>query len=155
MKIWMIALAIAGAVGTGSTQQPRTDTQRDAIVAHERAGLDALKSGDVKAFADSTAEDAVFVDAAGPASKAEVVRNVAGFRLTDYTMSDIRFVPLGKDSGLIVYRLTESGTSHGHEFTAKVIVSSIWTKHGGKWLCEFSQETAARAAPAPVAPAAR
>ena len=132
-------------------QQP--DAFRDAVVAQERAGLDALKVGDVKAFADSTAEDAIFVDSSGIASKAQVVANVGGFRLTDYTMSDIHFLALSKDSGLISYRMVESGTSHGHDFTAKVLVSSVWTKRGGKWLCTFSQETPVpKAASQPAAP---
>jgi ketosteroid isomerase-like protein len=148
-------LLTLGWMGVSHAQQPGNDAMRDEIVAQERAGLDALKRGDVQAFADATADDAVFVDAAGPATKAEVVKNVQGFRLTDYAISDVRFVRLAADSGLIVYRITETGTSHGHEFTAKVIVSSIWAKHGGKWLCEFSQETAARQAPAAVMPVSR
>jgi hypothetical protein len=73
-----------------------------------------------------------------------VVKNVAGFRLSDYTMTDVRFVALSADSGLIVYRLAESGTSHGKEFAAKVHVSSLWLRQGGRWLCMFSQETAAK-----------
>jgi len=59
-------------------------------------------------------------------------------------MDDVRFVPVSADSGLIVYTLTESGTSHGKEFAAKVNVSALWLKRDGKWLCAFSQETAAR-----------
>ena len=131
--------------GLGSAQQEvRTDALRDEIVAQERAGLDALKTGDLTAFANSTADDAVFVDAAGPASKEQVMRNVAGFRLSDYSMSDVRFVALSADSGLIVYRIAETGTSHGKEFTAKAIVSSLWVRRGGKWMCMFSQETATK-----------
>jgi ketosteroid isomerase-like protein len=117
---------------------------RDEIVARERAGLDALKVGDLSAFAASIAEEAVFVDAHGPAGKAQVVKTTAAFRLTAYTMSDIRFVPLAKNSGLIVYHMEESGNSHGRDFTAQVHVSSIWLKRRGKWLCMFSQETMAR-----------
>jgi len=153
MRICNVSAAVtfmAMAAAIACAQQSSATALRDEIVTHERAGLDALKTGDTKAFADATAEDAVFVDAAGPATKADVVRNVGAFRLTDYAMSDIRFVALAADSGLIVYRLTESGSSHGHDFTAKVVVSSIWVKHGGKWLCEFSQETAARPAPTPA-----
>ena len=145
------AVLILLAAACGHAQQPhkrapsaRGDALRDEIVAQERAGLDALKTGDLTAFANSTADDAVFVDAAGPAGKAEVLKNTANFRLSDYTMSDVRFVPLSRDSGLIVYRLAESGTSHGKEFTGKVNVSSLWLKRGGKWVCVFSQETGAK-----------
>jgi ketosteroid isomerase-like protein len=122
----------------------RADGLQDQIVAQERVGLDALKTGDLTAFANSTADDAIFVDAHGPAGKAQVMKNTAEFRLHDYTISDLRFVPLSADSGLIVYKIAESGASHGREFTAQVYVSSIWTKRDGKWVCLFSQETAAR-----------
>jgi ketosteroid isomerase-like protein len=133
-------------VGLGHAQQPQpaTDALRDEIMAQERAGLDALKTGDVAAFADTMAEDAIFIDSHGPASKAEVVKNVAGFRPLQFTMTDVRFVGLSADSGLITYLLTESGTTHGKEFAAKVHVASLWLRRGGKWVCVFSQETAAK-----------
>lgn len=123
---------------------PAEDALREQIVAQERAGLDALKTGDLTTFGASTAEDAIFVDAHGPATKAEVMEHTADFRLHDYTMADVRFLPLSADSGLIVYTLTESGSSHGKDFSARVHVSSLWRKRDGKWLCEFSQETGAR-----------
>jgi ketosteroid isomerase-like protein len=116
----------------------------DEIVAQERAELDSLKTGDMTAFANLLADDAVLVDDRGPAGKAEVLRHTADFRLQKYTMTDVRFVGLSADSGLIVYQLEESGTSHGKEFTVKVHVSALWMKRGGKWVCVFGQETAAR-----------
>jgi hypothetical protein len=120
------------------------------IVAKEREGLEALKIGNVEAFANLTAEEAVFVDAAGPATKAEVVKNVAGFTLTDYSIEDVRFVPLSPESGLIAYKIHEKGVSHGHEFAAQAYISSIWAERAGKWVCLFSQETAARMPPKPA-----
>ena len=120
------------------------DTLKEKILAHERQGLDSLKTGDLAAFGASTADEAVFVDAHGPADKAQVLKNTAEFRLTEYAIEDVHFLPLSSKSGLIAYHLTESGTSHGKQFTAKVYVSSIWAVRKGKWLCLFSQETAAR-----------
>jgi hypothetical protein len=120
------------------------DKLQSAILAKERQGLDCLKTGNLAAFAALTADDAVFVDAHGPASKAEVVKNTSEFRLDDYTIEDVKFVPLSSKSGMITYKLAESGTSHGKQFKAKVYVSSIWAERKGKWLCLFSQETAAR-----------
>jgi hypothetical protein len=124
-----------------------SDALEQQIVAKEREGLDALKTGNVEIFANLTAEEAVFVDAAGLATKAEVMKNVAGFTLTDYSTEDVRFVPLSKASGLISYKIHEKGVSHGHEFTAQAYVSSIWAQRAGKWFCLFSQETAARMPP--------
>ncbi|MGA2536363.1 MAG: nuclear transport factor 2 family protein [Terracidiphilus sp.] len=114
------------------------------IVSEEREGLDALKAGEPERFGDLTADEAVMVDDHGPASKAQVLKNVAGFRLTDYTMDDVRFVPISENTGLISYKIVEKGISHGHEFVAQAYISSVWTERGTKWLCLFSQETAAR-----------
>ena len=137
------------AVGKGTATAQATapaggNTLREEIVAQERAELDSLKAGDMAAFANFLADDAVFLDAAGAAGKAEVMKNTAGFRLREYTMTDVRFVALATDSGLIAYRMAETGTSHGKEFAAKVYVSALWLKRDGRWLCVFSQETAAK-----------
>ena len=114
------------------------------IVAQERRGLDALKSGDLAAFAGLTADDAVFVDPHGLATKAEVMKNVSEFRLEDYTIEDVRLVPLSDRSGLIAYKLSESGVSHGRKFKANAFISAVWAERDGHWLCLFSQETGAK-----------
>jgi hypothetical protein len=123
---------------------PQQDALQTKILAKERQGLDSLKTGNLAEFAALTADDAVFVDAHGPADKAQVVKNTSEFRLDDYTIEDVKSVPLSSKSGLISYKLTESGTSHGKQFKAKVYVSSIWVERKGKWICLFSQETQAR-----------
>jgi hypothetical protein len=142
--ILLVAIGYAQPQKSAEASESPTDALRERIVAQERAGLDALKTGDLTVFGASTADDAIFVDAHGPATKAEVMEHTAESRLHDYTMADVKFIPLSADSGLIVYSLTESGASHGKEFTARVYVSSLWLKRDGKWLCEFSHETGAR-----------
>jgi len=137
----------ARSVESRGSSQATSGSLQQQIVAKEREGLDALKSGNVEIFANLTAEEAVFVDAAGLATKADVMKNVAGFTLTDYSMEDVRFVPLSAESGLISYKIHEKGVSHGHEFAAQAYVSSIWAQRAGRWLCLFSQETAARMPP--------
>jgi len=130
------AAALQTAAAKGSLEEQ--------IVRKEREGLDALKAGEPERFGELTADEAVLVDAHGAATKAQVLKNVAGFRLTDYSMEDVRFVPVSAKSGLIAYKIHETGVSHGKEFTAQAYVSSLWTMRGKKWLCLFSQETAAR-----------
>ncbi len=120
------------------------NTLQDKILAKERQGLDCLKTGNLAQFAALTADHALFVDAHGPAGKAEVLKNTSELRLDDYTITDVKFVPFSSKSGLIAYTITEAGTSHGKQFKAKVYVSSIWAERRGKWLCLFSQESLAR-----------
>jgi len=114
------------------------------ILAKERQELECLKNGDTAKFASLVAENAMFVDAHGAAGKTEILKHTAEFRLQDFVMEDVRFVPLSSTSGLLIYKATETGTSHGKQFSATVYVSAIWVKREGKWLCVFSQETAAR-----------
>jgi ketosteroid isomerase-like protein len=133
---------------SNSSAQPATEsdfeTLKKHVMAREREELDALKTGDLQRFAALIADDAVFVDDHGPATKAEIVSHTAEFRLTEYAMDDVRFVPVSRDSGLISYKIAEKGTSHGRDFAATVYVSALWVHRGDKWLCVFSQETAAR-----------
>jgi hypothetical protein len=141
--ILALAVAIPAAVVLAHPSLAQGSLQ-DQVVSHERMGLDALKTGDLTLFANLTADDAVFVDDHGPADKATVVQNTSQFRLTDYTMANIKFVAISPAAGLISYDMTENGTSHGREFSAHVFVSSVWAERAGKWVCLFSQETAAR-----------
>jgi len=131
-----------------SIAAPSDASLQDQVVAAERSGLDALKKGDVARFGDLTADEAVFVDDHGPATKAQVLQNVVGFTISDYSMDDIHFVRVSPDTGLISYKLTEKGSSHGHDFAAQVYISSVWTHRANNWLCLFSQETAVRKPPA-------
>jgi ketosteroid isomerase-like protein len=117
---------------------------QDQIVAKERQELEALKTGDKEGFANLLADDALFLDPRGTGTKAEVVSHVTDFRLEEYSMEDIKFVPLSANSGLIAYKLTQKGNAHGKEFSTKAYASAIWTKRADKWLCIFSQETPAR-----------
>ncbi len=120
------------------------DAMKDALVAQERAGLEALKVGDVTTFGSMVGEDAVFVDDHGAATKAQVMKNVGDFRILEYAMDDVRLVRVSDSAGLIVYKLTERGASHGREFAATVYASTLYALRGGKWVSLFSQETAAR-----------
>jgi hypothetical protein len=152
MKLTAFALLFgaAAACSQPAAAQAATDPLEAQVVAAERAGLDALKAGDLARFGNLTAAEAIFVDAAGIASKDQLMQNVNGFALTDYQMDSIRFERLSARTGLISYHVVEKGNSHGHEFTASVYVSSIWSRRAGQWVCLFSQETAARRPPAPA-----
>jgi ketosteroid isomerase-like protein len=125
------------------------DVNRDALIAAARAGLDALKTGDVAGYEAMITDDAVIVDADGLERKPDLVKRLADMQLKDYTMSDVRFVPVSSDNGVVSYTLTESGTDHGKPFTAKMNVSSVWERGGGGfgrggYVCVFQQETPAK-----------
>ena len=139
--VLLVLLTCCTFVPSAMTQAPDLQQQ---IVAKEREELEALKAADYQKFADLIADDAVFVAPQGMAAKSEVVENVRDFKLLDFTMSDIRFVPLSANSGVVAYKLTETARSHGQEFTTEVYASAVWIQRDGKWVSIFSQETPAR-----------
>ena len=136
----LIAFAAVAVVARGAD---RAALQKQAE-AKERQELDCLKSGDYDQFAGLIADDAVFLDRRGTAGKAEVVSNTRSVRLTEYTMSNIKFVRVSDNAEMLLYQLDETGTIRGNAFTAKVNISALWTNRGGKWVCLFSQETATK-----------
>ena len=155
-QLWKVGLLVLLSGALACAQQPGQpplpqmpanggDVYRDQIIASERAGLEAQKSGDTTVFAAAASDDALFVDSHGTASKAEKLKELAGLRLTEYTMTGVRFVPVSAEGGLVSYTLTESGSSQGKKFSARFYVSSVWVRSGRQFVCVFSQETVAPA----------
>ena len=146
----MVVLGVCTSFLTAQTAMPAAESPlEEQILSKEREGLEALKAGNLQRFAALTSDEAVLVDDHGPATKAQVMQNVANFKLTDFSIEDVHFVPIAADTGLISYKITESGNSHGHPFSAQAYISSVWTRRGSDWVCLFSQETGVRKPPPP------
>ncbi len=137
----MILITLLICVGAVVALKHTESSLQDQILAKEREELDALKTGNIAAFANLLADEAVFLNSHGASNKAEVVQHIADLKLLDYSMEDVRFVPVAPKTGLIVYKLTQKGASNGKEFTGKANVSALWSEREGKWVCLFSQET--------------
>jgi ketosteroid isomerase-like protein len=142
-----VLLGFAICVARSSTlldQNASKSSMEQQVVSKEREELEALKSGDSEAFGNLIAEDAVFVNERGAAGKAQLLRDVAGAKLTDYAMDNVEFRRIAANTGLITYKMSEKGISHGNEFAGRVYASAVWTQRGAKWVCLFSQETPAQ-----------
>ena len=123
---------------------PSVQSLQNEVVARERQELEALKNGKIQEFADLMAEDAIFVDSHGTASKAEVMGHINDLKLVEYSMADVKFVPVSPDSGVIAYKLTQKGREQGKDFADTVYASALWVKRSGKWVCLFTQESPAQ-----------
>jgi hypothetical protein len=67
------------------------DSIHQQIISKEREELDSLEAGNLELLGNLLADDVVFVDAQGPASKAEVLKNAVEFRLLECSTEDVRF----------------------------------------------------------------
>jgi ketosteroid isomerase-like protein len=142
--ITVIAITVLIGFAANLAESVVPESMEDQIVAKEREELDAMKAGNIAAFANLLADDAVFLNSHGPSPKAEVVKHIADFKLLDYAIDDVHYVSVGPKTGLIVYKLTQKAAAGGQEFTSRAHISALWTERDGKWVCLFSQESAAK-----------
>jgi hypothetical protein len=83
-SICIVAIAVCSGLLVAYGQPLFKESIEQQIIAKEREELEALKRGDLNAFANFIADEAVFVNAQGPDGKAQVVKNVADFKLLDF-----------------------------------------------------------------------
>ncbi|HEX8338248.1 MAG TPA: nuclear transport factor 2 family protein, partial [Pyrinomonadaceae bacterium] len=127
-------------------------TQAD-LEARERAAYDAMKAKNWDAFAALLADDFVAVGSDGTHNKAETVEYLKKYDLTEYTLSDVRFLKVDADLALLTYTMTDKSTYEGKPSPGKPVrSSSAWVNRGGKWLNVYHQESevAEAAAPSPT-----
>jgi hypothetical protein len=131
-----------------ATATPAGPTQAD-IEAKERAIWDAIKAKNWDAFAGMISDDFVIVSGDGVQTKAQMMDAIKKYDLTEYTLSDFRFVKVDADLAVITYTSTEKSSYDGHPSPGKPTrASSAWVNKGGKWVAAYHQETEAEAAPA-------
>jgi hypothetical protein len=130
--------ANAAATATPAAAGP---TQAD-VEAKERQVWDALKAKNWDAFAGMMADDFVTVSADGVQTKAQMMGEIKKYDLTEYTLSDFRFVKVDADLAVITYTATEKSSYDGHPMPSKPKrASSAWVNKGGNWLAAYHQET--------------
>ena len=116
-------------------------TQAD-IEARERAAYDAIKAKNWDALAAMLADDFHLVGSDGVQDKAGTVEVLKKYDLTEYTLSDVRFLKVDADLGVITYTMTEKSTMDGKPSPGKPVrASSAWVNRGGKWLSAYHQES--------------
>ena len=131
-----------------ATATPAGPTQAD-IEAKERAIWDAIKAKNWDAFAGMLSDDFVIVGGDGVQTKSQMMDDIKKYDLTEYTLSDFRFVKVDADLAVITYTSTEKSSYDGRPSPGKPTrASSAWVNKGGKWLAAYHQETDVESAPA-------
>ncbi len=147
VAIALAAMAFLGALKpAGVSAQAQTASMSDSqmqaqIEAKEREGLRELETGDLTHFRELMAENGIFVDSHARSTREQVLADVGGFRLTDFSMTQVKFVRVAAETGLISYEFSDEGVAHAHAFATHTWVSSLWTRRGGRWECLFSQSS--------------
>jgi hypothetical protein len=118
-----------------------------ALVANERAVMDAVAKGNAAAFKEHVAADSWAVDPmSGRMSTADFL---AGFdkmtkemKLTSWDLSDVKTYWADPNVAVVTYQWTGQGTYQGRPIPSPLWASTVWAKRGGKWMAVYHQETA-------------
>ena len=114
------------------------------LIARERQVWEAYKHKDAAAVRDLVSDDSYSVEDAdgGVITKAQALQNLPDLAIDDYTMENIRVIPINSSAAVVRYRVKVQGSSHGEPFTPHwSTVSSVWVKRKGKWQNFLYQET--------------
>lgn len=160
-------LTVAAACAAPPANPPTVDTNRNTnvsetasapateadAIAKEKAIWDTIKQKNFEAFADMLAEDQVEVATDGVHDKAQSIAAVKLFEPSEVIFSDWKFLPVDKDSFVVVYTAATKGKYQGKEF--KPITAhcgSAWVRRNNKWLAVYHQECAVKKLPPPPPP---
>lgn len=71
-------------------------------------------------------------------------QEIAAAPIGDYSLTEVRAVPLGPDSALVNYLADVDVPSNGSPMRVKFVVGEIWLKRSGQWKCRYYQATLAK-----------
>jgi hypothetical protein len=160
-------LTVAAACAAPPANPPTVDTNRNTnaaetasapmtetdAIAKEKAIWDTIKQKNFDAFADMLAEDQVEVATDGVHDKAQSIAAVKPFEPSEVIFSDWKFLPVDKDSFVVVYTAATKGKYQGKVFPPITAhCSSAWVRRNNKWLAVYHQECAVKKMPPPPPP---
>lgn len=124
-----------------SKAAPATD---EALLANERAMLEALEKHDADAFQAMVAPGAWSVDANGLSKVSDFIPVIPQMAMTNWKMNDPKVVHVDANTSIVTYTWTGTATMPGMPPQDKpTYISTTWTNKDGKWLVIFHQETEA------------
>jgi RNA polymerase sigma factor (sigma-70 family) len=156
LKVALAVLLAIGALGIGASglpyrtaaaEPPSPESKsaargqddgnlKETVLALEKRIWEAYSKQDVGAFKNLLADDFVCIDMFGrPADKAGELDYVARFRVLEYTMKDVKVVPLNSTSAIVSYEIhykVRPTNGQGVESTTRR-ATSAWAQRKGKW----------------------
>jgi hypothetical protein len=118
---------------------------KEILVNLEKQSWEAWKNHDGKFFQDFLSDDHVELGSGGPASKAAVVNMVGGTACSvkSYAVDHFELTMLSSDTALLTYHAAQDTTCGGKPVPSPVWVSSLFVKHGDRWLNALYQHSPA------------
>jgi hypothetical protein len=115
---------------------------KEQLIKLEKQSWEAWKNRDGKFFQDFLSDDHVEVGCGGVSNKAEIVAFVGSpvYTVKSYQLDQFELKMLDKNTALLTYREAQDTVCH-NPVPSPCWVSSLYMKHGDRWLNVFYQQT--------------
>ncbi len=146
LMIMVIAITASSmALGQMKTVKSNNNSVEAELTALEKQGWEAWKNRNGGFFQSFLSEDSIGVGATGVDNKSQIVKSISGpgCEVKSYSLDNFKLVMLEKNTAILTYKAMQDATCDGKTQPATVWASSVFVKHGGKWLAAFHQETPA------------
>ena len=113
------------------------------LAAREKKLWEAWKNKQAGPFQAALSPDTILVGGSGTQGKAAAIKEITSDTcdVQSYELSEFTVTMFDKNTALLTYKATQSGTCGGTPLPATAMASSLWIKRGGKWWAAFHQET--------------
>lgn len=128
---------------------------KEAIMALEKAGWEAWKNRDGKAFEDLLSDKYVGFSSTGRTDKAASIKSnsTPNCKINSYSFTDEKMRMIGPDVAVLTFKAEQDYTCDGKKGDTPVQSAGVYVREGDKWRSVFYAETKAVAANAPPAKA--
>lgn len=146
MRTIFVTILVGILVPVAYGQQSDDQALQAKLAKLEKDSWEADKRQDRDFFQDYLSDDFVGIYADGTSvTKKELIQNLADFKITSYSMDDVKMQRINKETAFILYRLKYDGLVAGKPTKLDAVqASSLYVLRGGKWWSVFYQETEIR-----------
>lgn len=131
-----IALVASTLAGAASKQASEAT-----LIASERALYGALAKGDAERFRTLILPAGFWATPSGFVPMDRLAGGLSAFELPQWGIENPHVVWTEGNSALVLYLRTGAGRFGDRPFAAMTLASTLWTKHDGKWVAVYHQES--------------
>jgi hypothetical protein len=144
MRVYVLTVLVAGLLFASDDQKQRSPGELSQLTTLEKQVLDAWKNQNGGTLQRLLRDDYIQLSGSGPErmTKTDVLKALPRARIADYTLEDVRLLPLSRDAALLTYKLQLKGLPEEQGlFANQAYVASVWVREDAAWLSVFRQWT--------------
>jgi hypothetical protein len=150
--VTMVFATVCAAQCGPARPKAATGSVDEAIIAHERQILDAIKKRDMNAFKSLVDVNGMEVAGMGARKISDGLAELFSPELTfvEMKLENPQVIMVNKDTAILTYTASGTVTMNGKTESGTSFDTTVYTKRAGKWVAIFHQSSETPKPPMPV-----